>query len=191
MNGANLGAMMSNDNFSSRQDLIDQSIAAGMPISKAMLLGAEFDLKQNQAQRYAAETEAIKQKQMQAQLIQSKLSEFGVTDPSDVNSNFNRFVQAGIEPTAAATIATQLAELPFQQQKTGLQMQESEAKRIRDQEETLRKEYIATSKPFQEVSRAYSKISKALTQKNPSAADDMAAVYALIKLPPMPRAREK
>lgn len=114
-NIANL-ANMGNPNIYSGNSLINQSIAAGMPISDAMLLGAEYDVKQQQAQRYAAETDTLKREAMEQELMKSQLSQLGIDDPSDIQGNFNMFVQAGIEPAKAATIATQLAEIPFRKE---------------------------------------------------------------------------
>jgi hypothetical protein len=123
-----------------------------------------------------------KQKAMQQELMQQRLNELGIENPSDIQGNFNMLVQAGVEPTAAASIATQLASMPFQQEQASLKMETDQIKKARDQEDVYRKEYIGASKEFKDVSRAYSKIQKALNKKNPAPSDDMAAVYSLIKL---------
>lgn len=181
------------DYFNSPAYITDTLIESGMRPEDARMQVAEYSLKQSQAAKHNYEVEMEKRKAMQEELMQQRLGELGIQDPSNIQGNFETLIQAGVEPNKAATIATQLAEMPFKRemqnekmqgemQQEAYKKQTTEQKRIADQEEGLRKEYNAISKPFQEVSRAYSKITKALTRPDPSAADDMASVYALIKL---------
>jgi len=134
MNGANLGTIMSKD----ARNFVSQSITAGMPISDAMLLGAEFDLKQSQAAHHNYEVEMGKQKAMQQMLVQQRLSELGIENPLDVEGNFKRFVGLGLEPTKAMGIANQLAENPFKQQMQNEKMQnEMQQTLFKDQKKVL------------------------------------------------------
>lgn len=162
--------------------MVQEAIMSGMSPRDAMMMAAEFRVKDSQSQRHQYEMEMGKQQAMQQQLTQQRLNELGIENPSDIQGNFNMLVQAGVDPTNAATIATQLASMPFQQEQASLKMETDEIKKARDQEDVYRKEYIGASKEFKDVSRAYSKIHKALNKKNPAPSDDMAAVYSLIKL---------
>lgn len=106
---------------------VRRAIMGGMSERDAMLLAADQELKQSQAQQYQYQVEKDKREAMQQELMQQRLSELGINDPSDVEGNFQRLIEAGVDPSKAATIATQISESISKQQQAAAQAQQAAA----------------------------------------------------------------
>lgn len=107
--------------------MVQEAIMSGMSPRDAMMMAAEFRVKDNQAQQYQYQVEKDKREAMQQELMQQRLGQLGINDPFDVEGNFERLIQAGVDPSKAGVIATQISESVSKQQQAAAQAQQAAA----------------------------------------------------------------